>query len=326
MGEVIGYASMKVSSSYSEKSVINANGEVIGKVDEEGIVRDRTGAPIGTVDGKGIAHNTGGTIIGFVPAIMKNPYTGFNAYDIEGLSLGTINSNGNLIGKNGTVLGIVNNRAIVKDSQGKVVAIVPSNAVSNLLGLKVYGRGGEVIGNVDSEGMVTDKGSIIGSVDSQGIVKDTSGKLLGFVPASNFEVRNDLIGHKVLGLRGETVGIIGKDGLVRTPGDKIVGRVEISGLSRSMQGEKNGVSASQVFSASTALRLVGQPVIGKVGNFIGIVLAIEDDSVCCNAVPSLGSSGILDEIDPRLSFWNWLVFMPVPFGNFDASNSTEYLL
>ena len=50
-------------------------------------------------------------------------------------------------------------------------------------------------------------------------------------------------------------------------------------------------------------------------DFVGIVLRVEYDGVCGDAVPALAASGVLNEIDPFFPGGNFLVFMTIPLRN-----------
>mgnify|MGYP007031290932 CR=1 FL=1 len=58
-------------------------------------------------------------------------------------------------------------------------------------------------------------------------------------------------------------------------------------------------------------------------DFVGIVLRVEYDGVCGDAVPALASSSVLNEIDPFFSGGNFLVLMAVPLCDFSSLRIAE---
>ena len=58
-------------------------------------------------------------------------------------------------------------------------------------------------------------------------------------------------------------------------------------------------------------------------NFVGVVLRVEYDGVCGDAVPALAASGVLNEIDPFFSSGNFLVLVAVPLCDFSSLRIAE---
>ncbi|MFU8798296.1 MAG: TrbI/VirB10 family protein, partial [Gammaproteobacteria bacterium] len=135
------------------------NGNVVGKVGPDGLVRDTQGKVIGKA-GSGAAA---GALI----------------YDDKGNVMGSLGPDGLVRDNNGKVIGKVGPDGFVRDAKGQVIGKAGSAGVGAL----VYSSDGRLIGRVGIDGLVRDPvtGAILGKVGPDGILRNANGQEEGRV-------------------------------------------------------------------------------------------------------------------------------------------------
>jgi YD repeat-containing protein len=169
--------------------VYDANGNVIGTVGADGLVRDASGKVIGKVLPDGSVVDLSGKVIGKMGA-------GAALGTLTGAASGAPTSAGTLVyDSNGNVIGTVGADGLVRDANGKVIGkVLPDGSVVNTAGKTigkvgsgqsgtlVYGPDGKVLGRVGADGIVRDaNGNPLDKIGPDGILRDANGNEIGRV-------------------------------------------------------------------------------------------------------------------------------------------------
>ncbi len=159
------------------KAVYDANGNLIGYVDEDGFVRDANGNIIGRVLPDGTVVDLNGNVIGSV-------LEGEPIYDENGNLIGIILPDGRVVDLNGNLLGRINADGEIVDEDGNVIGIWKNGKLitkgDKLKPRFAFGKDGKRIGMILSDGtIVDDKGNVIGRIDEDGNILDLDGNIIG---------------------------------------------------------------------------------------------------------------------------------------------------
>ncbi len=201
-GNIIGYTSV----AKNPNAILDKNGNPTNWTIKDGKVYDENGNLIGTVDENGIIRDKNGNVIGFAPDKARagvvldkngNPtnWTIKNGkvYDENGNLIGTVDKNGVIRDKNGNVIGYAS-KAVAGKEIGHVVNGSPSglhNGVVldangnttgwSIVGNKVYDANGNLIGNVDGDGIIAaaSNGKFLGIIPPDGVIVSPEGLILG---------------------------------------------------------------------------------------------------------------------------------------------------
>ena len=252
-GEIIDTDGKVVGHKGGERLVYDANGNVIGKVLADGTVVDMNGNVIGKVMPDGTVVDKDGNIIGY--AESENL-----VYDDEGNIIGRLLPDGTVVNLSGGLLGHINANGEVVDENGNVIGTVDK---ANL----VYDENGNVIGRVLPDGTVVDMyGNVIGKVLPDGTVVDLNGKVIGHANVSHlaFDEDGNVIGTiqadgTVVDKDGNVVGKVRSDGSIVDANGNIIGKVDASDLVY----DENGNVIGRIMPDGTVVDLNGR-VIGKV--------------------------------------------------------------
>ena len=254
------------------KAVYDANGNLIGYVDEDGNVRDASGNIIGKVLPDGTVVDLNGNTICYValgePVFDENGkligFVGADGIvrDAQGNVIGTLRSDGTVVDENGNVIGKTLGTPLY-DADRNLIGFVGKDGQArdlngNLLGAPVYDADGKLIGFAGKDGMVRDlKGNVIGKVLSDGTVVDLNGNIIGKVDDRATQAKKNV--RIAVGRDGKFLGIVGEDGFVRDANGNIIGRVLPDGTVVDLNGNVIGSV------------IEGEPLYDENGNLIGIV-------------------------------------------------------
>lgn len=147
--------------------------------------------------------------------------------------------------KQGKVIGVIGVDGLVKDLCGNNVGKIGEDGLvvgidgkplgqvgTALMGALAHDAQGKVLGSVGADGLVRDSnGKIIGKVAPDGRVLDLNNKVIGqvggVVPVG--EATGIAAGTEVYDERGQKIGTVGSDGLVRDTAGKVIGKVRTDG-------------------------------------------------------------------------------------------------
>ncbi|UTF59442.1 Flp pilus assembly protein CpaB [Gilvimarinus sp. DA14] len=218
--------------------VVDANGKVIGRVDESGkavglsgetlgvveeAVIDRDGKVVGQV--KEVVRDSSGRVVGEVQEVLRDAdgnvigrVVNGQVVDKDGKVIGKVNKDGSVTSNEGRVLGKV--EKVVVDDSGQVVGTVDKSG-------KAVGLNGETLGSAEKV-MVGSDGKVLGSVEE--VVRDASGNVIGKVEEVVRDADGNVIGRvvngQVIDADGNVVGTVNDDGSVTGTDGQILGRVE----------------------------------------------------------------------------------------------------
>ncbi len=187
-GKVFDASSNWIGDVYSNGYVIGANHQMVGYVPISGPIFTDKGDVIGSYDQmSGLTTKTSGEILGRVlpgKSVINESgtevvgvliETGTTFVDLNGMILGTLQSDGTLINQNQIVEGKVYANGLVRNAEGKILgAMVRSGAVLNTAGQFV----GLAKNNTE---VVNEKAQKIGRVLANGLAVSTENKVLGMV-------------------------------------------------------------------------------------------------------------------------------------------------
>ena len=255
------------------KAVYDANGNLIGYVDEDGFVRDANGNIIGRVLPDGTVVDLDGNTIGYValgePVFDENGkligFVGADGLvrDAQGNVIGKLMPDGSVVDENGNVIGHTRGTPLY-DEDGNLIGFVGKDGIArdlngNILGKPVYDANGKLIGFAGADGLVRDlKGNIIGKVLPDGTVVDLNGNVIGKVKTDAAQKKGNV--RIAVGRDGKFLGYVGEDGFVRDANGNIIGRVLPDGTVVDLNGNVIGSV------------LEGEPIYDENGNLIGIIL------------------------------------------------------
>ncbi len=157
------------------KVVRDKDGNIIGH-EVDGKVVDQNGKVIGKVNNDGTVVSNSGEIIG--TAAEEPVVTEKVVRDKDGNVIGKV-VNGQVVNSKGEVIGKVNDDGSVVGNNGKSLGTVSEKIVSKVD--VVRDKNGKIIGRVVNGQVVNDKGEVIGKVAKDGSVVSNNGKSLGRV-------------------------------------------------------------------------------------------------------------------------------------------------
>ena len=187
-------------------NVLDQEGNIIGKKDENGIVRDDNGVEIGKIDASGFMKNSSGEISGY--SADSN-----NVYNRNGRIIGRLNELGSVVNGEGQKIGEKDANNNIVNEDGSVIGIIDdSNAVRD--------QDGKIIAHVQPDNQVSDfSGKIIGMKNAAGKIVDSLGQVIGKVFADG----------RVFDESGNYVGQIQGDGSVKDANQKTIGKLNADG-------------------------------------------------------------------------------------------------
>ena len=240
------------------KPVYGPNGELLGYVGEDGLVRDANGNIIGRVLADGRVVDMNGNVIGQVepPANM----IGKPVYGPDGKLLGYVGKDGYVRDANGNIIGRVLPDGTVVDMNGNPIGKV--DAASDKVRVAI-GRDGKFLGVVGPDGYLRDaNGNIIGRVLPDGTVVDLNGNVIGSV----------LEGEPLRDADGNIIGIILPDGRVMDLNGVEIGRLDADGNIVDADGNILGTWRGGKLTVKSD-KLRPRFAFDKNGKKIGIILA-----------------------------------------------------
>ena len=204
---------------------LDADGNAIGYIDENGDVRDFNGNIIGRVDESG------------------------NIVDANGNIVGTTGENINLaLDKTGNIIGYVNKKNIVYDKSGKILGIVDKNGNIRVFGESKIGAlldkmllpitpDGKVLGEVNNRGEVVYQNKVVGKMRPNGLVTDKSGAKIiakgihsGYIVNWGCDFSSKLDKDGIIRKNGEETDMrVFADGTVWTADGRFAGKVVKTG-------------------------------------------------------------------------------------------------
>lgn len=255
------------------KAVYDANGNLIGYVDEDGFVRDANGNIIGRVMPDGSVVDLDGNTIGYVglgePVFDENGkligFVGADGLvrDAQGNVIGKLQPDGTVVDMDGNVIGHTLGTPLY-DEDGNLIGFVGKDGIArdlngNILGTPVYDANGKLIGFAGKDGLVRDlKGNVIGKVLPDGTVVDMNGNVIGKTASAAAQKKGNV--RIAVGRDGKFLGFVGEDGFVRDANGNIIGRVLPDGTVVDLNGNVIGSV------------IEGEPIYDENGNLIGIIL------------------------------------------------------
>jgi len=174
--------------------VRNADGNIIGRVDINGMVIDDEANVIGVAGTGKLIYNVDDNVIGYIDE------RGI-AYDDENNIIGKMTDDGVVVDDKGAIIGKAVDYGYVSDNAGNIIAsILPDGSAADL--------DGNIIGKMDKNSKVIDfSGNIIGYVAKAGkVMTDADNNRLGVVLSNGDIVDED----------GNIVGHVNPDGSVKT--------------------------------------------------------------------------------------------------------------
>lgn len=228
--------------------VYDNQGNTMGTVGPDGVVKDPCGKTVGTVGDDCNVRDANGSIVGK----SSGTVLGSAVYDAQGRLIGVVGPDGQLRDLAGNVIGKVDEKGVVRDANGNIIATGSPGANDRL----VYDENGNVIGIAGPDGTIRDaSGKVIGTLGPDGIAKGLNGDIIGKAGSAQGK---SLVYDK----DGKLIGVVGPDGKVRDASGKVIGTVGPDGTVRNLKGEIIGKA-----SATTA----GAPVYDSSGRLIGTV-------------------------------------------------------
>lgn len=154
--------------------VVDDNGKIVGRLDDNGNVIDNNGEVIATRDAEGNLVNNSGKVVGKVidPDIV---------YDDEGKIVGRVMSDGSVVNHKGEVIGRRDENGKIVDGLGKIIGkLFDVN--------KVYDEKGNLVGLVQPDGSVTDaNGKQVGRLNNDGTVTNANNNIIGGIGSDWYE-------------------------------------------------------------------------------------------------------------------------------------------
>lgn len=146
--------------------VLNAQGISIGSIDPDKKVLNSAREIIGGVTPMGAVTDLKGNYIGFVLPNGK-------VIDKLGQEKGCVNPDGTVIDEKGNIIGkVASINGVVLDANGNPTGWT-------IIGDKVYGPNGELIGTIIDGKVVNERGEIVGFIPPDGIIVSPEGQFLG---------------------------------------------------------------------------------------------------------------------------------------------------
>lgn len=252
---------------------LDASGNVIGTVTENGFVVKADGTRMGQINANGEILDNSGNVIAKAGEKMRM------VYDSAGNAVGFVDTRSDRDSKvvrdlHGNVLGNLDEKGRVVNSGGTVVGSVFKT------GEAAMDKNGNIIGHIDGNGNVLDEhGNIIGKADTAGNISitevtdasqiekeviDASGNVIGYVDGGGLvrDVNGNVIAHadgsgRLLNANGAVVGRAG-DKVVRNADGSIKYKIDANGNVEDEHGNIVGY-----VDQSTGNVIVNDKEIGK---------------------------------------------------------------
>lgn len=198
------------------KLVIDENGNAVGYVGEDSIIKDFDGEELGKIDDDGVPVDDDGNVLGKIvedKKIVRNK---------KGRPIGYADKKGNVVSPDGELIGTADKTGTVRKN---VVAEKSANRT--------------IIGYFDGKDVRDFRGNVIGKLNEANKVLDATGTVSGAMTAPGYVVRNPsgtVVGYvtgsrRVKGQVSETVGIVDDNGDVfATTGDVIASVSDCSAI------------------------------------------------------------------------------------------------
>ncbi|MBR6412462.1 MAG: hypothetical protein IKS41_04810 [Alphaproteobacteria bacterium] len=190
-------------------TVTNGSGDIIGNVVERGLVLDKDGNPIGRVKGNGTVVDKTGKTIGKVLGDGKG-----TVVDMEGNVIGrTVSPNEELMfNSDGSIAGTFDDDGYFTDNKGvKQFRVLPDGTI-------IDPKTGEKIAELTPEGKLLDING--NEISDLRVVRDADGNFVGLI-----DDYGNLINKK-----GEIIGKMDKDGVIRDLEGKVMEGLTVSGV------------------------------------------------------------------------------------------------
>ena len=262
-------------------TVYDEQGNVVGRVDENGDILDVSGQVIGRKQMAQVALGNDGKPIGTI--------VGDKVYDDSGNVIGRVDESGRIVSTDGDIIGnassavavdssgnVIGNvvDGVVYDNNGNVVGRVDAsgNVVDNTgrrigstSGKVAVGRDGKAIGKIVGNKVVDENGNVIAHVAADGSIVDLDGQVIG-------ESRDNVtVADVALDENGNVIGRIDQSGNVIDEFGNVVGRVSADGSVIGNDGKLIGSVAEDVLLDSSG-NLVASEMLDADGNVIGKVI------------------------------------------------------
>lgn len=265
---VVRDASGKIIGRVVDGKVINAAGQVIGRVDKNGRAVGLDGRMLGKTEE--VLVNRQGEVVGREQKVVR---------DASGKVLGRI-VDGKIVDANGQVIGQVGADGKPRLFTGKTLGKVGDDGV-------VRDENGQVIGRVVDGQVIDADGNVIGVVGEDGVVREVSQQTLsvetalvdndGNVKATVTEVVRDKNGNvigrvvngEVVDANGNVIGRIGKDGQPRGLNGEVLGTVDKVTLDAEGRPIDKAVEVVRDANGNIIGRLQDGKVIDAAGNVVG---------------------------------------------------------
>ena len=165
-----------------ERSFRGPHGEILGTVDEDGVVRDRNGKITGILDEEGKIAVVAGEYTGDLAPGMDlgdgmRIGTGRNIVDAQGNVIGRVDEQGRVQAADGSLVGIVDRHGrLVRPGEAPPEGVVPEPTATR----RVLDRDGNFIGELGPDGLVRDRdGRVVGMQGEDGAIRDNQGNVIG---------------------------------------------------------------------------------------------------------------------------------------------------
>ena len=252
----------------TQRLAYDADGNVIGYVDDDGTVRDFDGNVIGRMDASGNVVDANGNIIGQLGktqrlALDKNGRVigkidkDGNVHDFNGNEIGKVDSSGNIVDETGSIIGQSGEaRRLAYDDNGNAMAYVEDDGT-------VRDFSGSVTGRLDENGNITDaNGNIVGQLgESSSLARDSQGNVIGYVEDS-----------KVRDAEGNEIGRMDDSGNVLDLDGNLIGQV---GTSQRLAQDEDGNVIGYIDSNDTVHDISGN-IIGRVDKNGNVLQTVKD--------------------------------------------------
>ncbi|WP_049724076.1 Flp pilus assembly protein CpaB [Gilvimarinus polysaccharolyticus] len=306
--------------------LVDANGQVIGRVNADGsvtdssgrvlgrtekVVVDKSGKIVGRINKDGAAVSETGELLGVIQKNVALDAQG-NVVDLSDSSVPQTRSQVAQVvrDKNGNVVGRIVDGQVI-DANGKVVGRVDENGNAVNLRGETLGaveqvmldRDGNVVGRMttipgtNKKVMVGSDGKVIGSVED--VVRDASGNIIGKVEEVVRDADGNVVGRvvngKVIDANGNVVGNVNKDGTVTGVNGELLGRVEKAVIdSRGNIVGRINQDGTAVATDGSVLGTVGQAVLNESGQEVGEQVQVVRDANG-NIIGRLVDGKVVDE-------------------------------
>lgn len=192
------------------KLVIDENGNAVGYVGEDSIIKDFDGEELGKIDDDGVPVDDDGNVLGKIAEDKKI------VRDKKGRPIGYADKKGNVVSPAGELIGTADKTGTVRKS---AAAEKSANRA--------------IVGYFDGKDVRDFRGNVIGKLNGANKLVDATGTVSGTMTAPGYVVRNPsgtVVGYvtglrRVKGQLSETVGIVDDNGDVFTTTGEVIASV-----------------------------------------------------------------------------------------------------